>query len=176
MRERGFASIVLLIVTVFAIIGFAIFKMNNLGRSLITSASPSPVPISEWKTYVEDSGKYTFKYPPDFDFKDVGYIWIGAAVGGFDLESKTNKNEYIDFGILDTKLPDFKNYYLNDTNIHKSTRNGYTTTEFEGFDKLKNTPIYTIVFSSDNLIYTFTSPKQMMVTLEQVVSTFTFLR
>jgi hypothetical protein len=70
----GFAPLILIIIlAMFAVVGYFAYKYQTLSKQtttltqLKTSPSPTDNGVSNWKTYANSSGGYSFQYPDDWN-------------------------------------------------------------------------------------------------------------
>lgn len=83
MRQKGFVFLpVLIIIALVGVLGYFVYQNNQLRKNQIititptntpatdiASASPSPNPISDWKTY--SNNLYSLKYPTHWILNDL---------------------------------------------------------------------------------------------------------
>lgn len=170
--------LIILIVAILGVIGYFAYKNTNLNKSA-TVVTTTPVPIEDWNYYADITGKFSFRFPPDFNLKEenINIIRVAPGVGGLSLEKDPKEKNFIHLGVLDASTSEFRYRLGSSKNIHKSLRNKLATLEYETPDPWgKGFSYYTVEFSSGNFVYKFSAPQDIKPILEQIVSTFRFLR
>ncbi len=161
-----------------------ISKNNHVNNQRAPSATPTPNPLSGWKTYVDSQTGISFKYPPDFYLvaptTSGGVIYLSNSKDTFDTftsKKPLQKNQLL---ISVTSLIETYNgmQELADKIAGGTTNVSYSTAEINGVKSAKltnnNVESYGIPINEGfTQISAQPADSDMINTFEQVVKTFT---
>jgi len=184
----GFAQFLVILaggLVVILTIGFFAFKNGQIKLNSSTSKSalsPTPTGIDEtanWKTYTNETYKYSFKYPSDFEIQELPPAGLEPM---FAVVLRDNNNNQI-FSIKTDKdyLPGDVLYYLDTASSGVIEINGIKWSEYklpQGSQDSgsKTEPTYALQTENNNILYSISIATQQSLdkTQNQILSTFQF--